>query len=132
MKISEASFENSVLENKLILLDEKIKRLKKPPLFKLMERNLETTELKISLESPTSASLKKKETGSEMAQVEFQGRRREQIWNRFSVSFHHTSVANKAQNSLWNLLTQDSSTRVVFWNVKESTYFLGDGERKYG
>lgn len=66
MKISEASFENSVLENKLILLAGKIKRVKKTPLFRLMERNLETTELKISLESPMSASLKKRETGSEM------------------------------------------------------------------
>jgi len=44
--------------------------------------------------------------------------------------FHHTSVMNKAKNNPWNLLTQeDSSTRGVFWKVKESTDYLGDGER---
>lgn len=84
MKISEASFENSVLENKLILLDGRVKRL----MFRLMGRNLEITELEISLESPRSASLKRRETGSEMAQVAFQGWRREQIFYLFSSHKH--------------------------------------------
>lgn len=71
MKVSEASSENSVLENKLILLDGRIvlKRLEKLSLLGLMERNLETTELQISLEASRSATLKRRETGSEMARA---------------------------------------------------------------
>lgn len=111
MKVSEAFSADSVLENRLILLDRRnvLKRLEKPSLLGLMERNLETTDLQVRLGAPRSAPLKGRETRSEMAQVSFQG------GSRFSVPFHHTSGVNKAQNSLWNLLMQgDSSTRGVF------------------
>lgn len=60
MKVSEASSQNSVTENKLILLEGRIvlKRLEKPSLLGLME-NLKTTEFQFSLEILCSESREK-------------------------------------------------------------------------
>lgn len=117
---SEASSQNWVAESKLNLLEGKIvlKRLGKP-LFGLME-SLETTEFQISLETPSFDSWEKLEMKWHRCH-----------WRRelSSVPFYHTSSVKKTHNSPWNLLMQKgSSTRGVFWKVKESINYLGNGK----
>lgn len=75
-----------------------LKRLQKPVLLGLPERNLQTIDLLSSLKDFRSAFLKRREMGVKWYECHFKDGGK----SRFFVSFR-TSGMDQAENSLWSL-----------------------------